>query len=97
MQAWLRGESLNEEPGLRPGSLCRQVAGESIDVREAYCNFIVFDIPALIGSAVSVATFWAMVERAFACAESDSNCFRIWVAESSTASASDFEPNSSRA
>jgi hypothetical protein len=74
-----------------------EITGESIKMRKLHCTFMVFDMPALIGSAVSVATFWASAERVFACTESDSNCLRMWVAESSTASASVFELMSSRA
>jgi hypothetical protein len=91
----LAGGLKNKEPGLSPGSLRRQIAGGSIYAVKLHCTFMVFDMLALIGSAVSVATFWASVERVFAWAESDSNCLRIWLAESSTASASVFEPNSS--
>jgi hypothetical protein len=91
----IAGGLKNKEPGLWPGSLRRQIADGSIYAVKFHCTFMVFDMLALIGSAVSVATFWARVERVFACAESDSNCLRIWLAKSSTASASVFEPNSS--
>ena len=74
---------------------CRQRAGLRYAAK-LHCMFRVFETPALIGPAVSVATFWASAESVFACAESDSNCLRMWLAESSTASASDFEPKSSR-
>jgi len=53
--------------------------------------------PLLIGSTVSVATFWANTASSFVCSESVSNCLWAWAVESSTTSESDFTSRSSRA
>ena len=52
-------------------------------------------MPDLIGSLVSVATFWASEESSLLCATKASNCLRVWALVSSTASDSDFTPSRS--
>src|SRR5216683_279616 len=54
-------------------------------------------MPSLIGSAASVATFWASVASSRLWADSVSNCLRAWAVESSITSDSDLAANSSLA
>ena len=71
-----------------PGRLGRAASPQAAILKALF-------MPDLIGSLVSVATFWASEENSLLCATKASNCLRVWALVSSTASDSDFTPSRS--
>ena len=87
----MASEVQNKKPGRRPGLLLAERHAES----DQAAGLNSFDALALIGSTVSVATFWASSASSLAWAEMVSNCFLAWEVHSSTASDGDLMPSSS--
>src|ERR1700761_1037032 len=81
----------SKRPGLcGPGlpqikALCRSASYQAAGLK-------IFEALVLIGSALSVATFWASSASSLLCAVKDSNDLRVCEVSSSTASEGDFTP-----
>src|SRR6185369_2757008 len=79
-----------QKPGVGPGFTCRvalQNRESEAPIGSGQATFAnALLMPLLIGSAVSVATFWASAFNSLVCWVSASNCLRACVLDSSTIS-----------